>query len=338
MRQAGRFTVDDPRFSTARVIGPSMLSLDRGEHTRHRTPFVAPFRARPVRERFDASTGEEAQRLVDMLRPTGGRGAAAIVRGPVRGGDHHARARAGAGRGRGGARLVRLDLGDRDRDHGRDGGVSAGRRRLPSSPGACSESVDDEAGSGSLLAAAAAETELSDRADHLERRRAPVRRDRDDRGHDRQRCAAPAHASERARARLRAAADADGGDRGVAATRAGCRRDRSLRDRGRDARRRRDRFRRPRAGLDRRCEPGPDGVRVARAIRSQPSATHADIWPSRTGRTCASASTSPGSRHGVRCSHCSRGLPGLRLDPDRPSEIRGLVFRKPVELNARWNA
>ncbi len=31
------------------------------------------------------------------------------------------------------------------------------------------------------------------------------------------------------------------------------------------------------------------------------------------------------------------GLPGLRLDPDRPSEIRGLVFRKPVELNARWN-
>ena len=33
-----------------------------------------------------------------------------------------------------------------------------------------------------------------------------------------------------------------------------------------------------------------------------------------------------------------KGLPGLRLDPDRPSHVRGLVFRKPVELNARWNA
>src|SRR5687768_885942 len=28
MRDAGRFTVDDPRFSTAQVVGPSMLSLD----------------------------------------------------------------------------------------------------------------------------------------------------------------------------------------------------------------------------------------------------------------------------------------------------------------------
>ena len=31
------------------------------------------------------------------------------------------------------------------------------------------------------------------------------------------------------------------------------------------------------------------------------------------------------------------GLPGLRLDPDRRSEVRGLVFRKPVELNALWH-
>ena len=32
MRDAELFTVDDPRFSTAQVVGPSMLSLDGAEH------------------------------------------------------------------------------------------------------------------------------------------------------------------------------------------------------------------------------------------------------------------------------------------------------------------
>ncbi len=40
MRDAATFTVDDPRFSTAQVVGPSMLSLDGSEHLRHRGPFV----------------------------------------------------------------------------------------------------------------------------------------------------------------------------------------------------------------------------------------------------------------------------------------------------------
>ena len=40
MRDARRFTVDDPRFSTAQVVGPSMLSLDGDEHRRHRDPFA----------------------------------------------------------------------------------------------------------------------------------------------------------------------------------------------------------------------------------------------------------------------------------------------------------
>ena len=48
MRGAGTYTVDDPRFSTSQVIGPSMLSLDGAEHTAHRTPFVSPFRAAAV--------------------------------------------------------------------------------------------------------------------------------------------------------------------------------------------------------------------------------------------------------------------------------------------------
>ncbi len=71
MRDASTFTVDDPRFSTARVIGPSMLSLDGEEHARHRTPFVAPFRPVAVRERFAEAAAQEAERLVDELRRAG---------------------------------------------------------------------------------------------------------------------------------------------------------------------------------------------------------------------------------------------------------------------------
>ena len=43
MRDPQRFTVDDPRFSTAQVIGPSMLSTDGERHDRHRSPFTDRF-------------------------------------------------------------------------------------------------------------------------------------------------------------------------------------------------------------------------------------------------------------------------------------------------------
>ncbi|MEO0492904.1 MAG: cytochrome P450 [Actinomycetota bacterium] len=46
MRDADRFTVDDPRFSTAQVIGPSMLSTDGDRHTHHRSPFTDWFSSR----------------------------------------------------------------------------------------------------------------------------------------------------------------------------------------------------------------------------------------------------------------------------------------------------
>ena len=52
MRDPEHFTVDDPRFTTGRVVGPSMLTLDGDEHRRHREPFAAPFRRAAVRERF----------------------------------------------------------------------------------------------------------------------------------------------------------------------------------------------------------------------------------------------------------------------------------------------
>jgi cytochrome P450 len=71
MRDARTFTVDDPRFTTGRVIGPSMLSRDGAEHGRHRAPFAPPFRLAPVRERFTARVAAEVDALLDGLEPEG---------------------------------------------------------------------------------------------------------------------------------------------------------------------------------------------------------------------------------------------------------------------------
>ena len=68
LRDPDTFTVDDERFSTARVVGPSMLSTDGSEHGRHRQPYVSSFRARHVEERFGAFVATEAKRLVTALR------------------------------------------------------------------------------------------------------------------------------------------------------------------------------------------------------------------------------------------------------------------------------
>ena len=71
MRDAGRFTVHDPRFTTAQVVGESMLSLDGAEHARHRAPFVAPLRLGEVRRRLADAVATEAERLLDELAPRG---------------------------------------------------------------------------------------------------------------------------------------------------------------------------------------------------------------------------------------------------------------------------
>jgi cytochrome P450 len=83
MRDAKAFTVDDPRFSTAQVVGPSMLSLDGAEHDRHRAPFVGPFRAGEVLGRFAQSTEDEANRLIDELAPAGGAELRRAFAGPM---------------------------------------------------------------------------------------------------------------------------------------------------------------------------------------------------------------------------------------------------------------
>ena len=69
MRDDATFTVDDPRFTTGRVVGPSMLTLDGAEHARHREPFARPFRRAAVLERFTPVVEAEAARLADRLAP-----------------------------------------------------------------------------------------------------------------------------------------------------------------------------------------------------------------------------------------------------------------------------
>jgi cytochrome P450 len=71
MRDSETFTVDDPRFSTGRVVGPSMLSRDGAEHGRHRDPFAGPFRLDAVRERFTTLVESETDRLIDAIEPDG---------------------------------------------------------------------------------------------------------------------------------------------------------------------------------------------------------------------------------------------------------------------------
>jgi cytochrome P450 len=67
LRDPTTFTVDDPRFSTAQVVGPSMLSLDGPEHDRHRAPFAPGFRPREVGTRFGGFVTARVERLIDAL-------------------------------------------------------------------------------------------------------------------------------------------------------------------------------------------------------------------------------------------------------------------------------
>jgi cytochrome P450 len=71
LRDPATFTVDDPRFSTARVTGPSMLSTDGAEHARHRAPFADAFRLKAVRDRLGPFVVAETARLLDALPERG---------------------------------------------------------------------------------------------------------------------------------------------------------------------------------------------------------------------------------------------------------------------------
>jgi cytochrome P450 len=71
LADAAVFTVDDPRFTTARVTGPSMLSTDGAEHARHRAPFAHAFGPAALDGELAGLIQAEAARLARQLRPRG---------------------------------------------------------------------------------------------------------------------------------------------------------------------------------------------------------------------------------------------------------------------------
>ncbi len=77
------FTVDDARFSTAQVVGRSMLSTDGDEHADHRRPFVAPFRRRSVEDRFGVVIEHRVARLLDEGAAGGSMELRSAVAGPL---------------------------------------------------------------------------------------------------------------------------------------------------------------------------------------------------------------------------------------------------------------
>ena len=83
MRDADTYTVDDERFTTAAVLGPSMLSVDGSEHNRHRLPFAPAFRPAVLREQFEDFLSTEARRLVMQLAPAGEAELRTTVAGPL---------------------------------------------------------------------------------------------------------------------------------------------------------------------------------------------------------------------------------------------------------------
>ncbi len=83
MRDPQTFTVDDSRFSTGQVVGPSMLTRDGAEHRRHRDPFAQAFRRGAVHARFTQLVSEETERLIDELQRAGGAELRRSLAGPL---------------------------------------------------------------------------------------------------------------------------------------------------------------------------------------------------------------------------------------------------------------
>jgi cytochrome P450 len=71
MRDADTFTVDDPRFTTGQVVGPSMLSLDGANHARHRAGFVDGMRPGQIESDHGEWLNTAAASLVERLLPVG---------------------------------------------------------------------------------------------------------------------------------------------------------------------------------------------------------------------------------------------------------------------------
>ena len=308
-----------------------MLSLDGAEHARHRDAVRAPVPARRRARAVHRARRAEVDRLLDAIEADGRADLRRDLAGPLSvDAMVHALGLEDTDPADG-TRLVRRDRRGGDRDHGRRppgrgrrGGLRGARARRSSRPSIATRRPP-------LVAAAASDAGVAlARRGGIERRRAAVRRHRDDRGDDRERVPAPA--LERPGARLVAADPAllaNAVEESLAA-RAGGGRGRPLRDARRRARRRRD----PRA-------------RARSRSRSPAQTATPPCSPSPTASTCGARTRgcSVAFAHGphvclgmhlarleaqVAVRRALERLPGLRLDPERPCVVSGLVFRKPA--------
>jgi len=343
MRTAATYTVDDPRFSTAQVIGPSMLSLDGDAHAAHRTPFVGPFRAAAVADRFEQAAADRAAELVGRLAParTGelrrgfaGPMSAAIVARALGLGDEEVDAvlgwydaivasvtsiTAGEGATADGttayaALRERLELVISDR-HGGAHGESSLLAAAAQQGDALSH--DQIASNAAVLLFGGIETTegmIANATLELLRRPELLERVRDD-----EPALLDAVIDESLRLEPAAAvidryatADATLGDAAIA---------------------RHDLVRISIAGANR--DPalfeGPDEFDLARPNPRRHLAF------AQGPHVCVGVHL---ARLEARASLRAllSGLPGLRAEPQQPAEVRGLVFRKPVALHARWEA
>jgi cytochrome P450 len=83
LRDPATFTVDHPGFSTAQVVGPSMLSLDGSDHLRHRDPFARELRTACGDTAFTSLVEHKALELVGGIRPAGHAELRSTVAGPL---------------------------------------------------------------------------------------------------------------------------------------------------------------------------------------------------------------------------------------------------------------
>jgi cytochrome P450 len=83
LKDPSSFTVDDPRFSTAQVVGPSMLSLDGSAHAHHRDAFARDLRPAHTKARLGAVVEQKANDLVAAIRPAGRAELRSAVAGPL---------------------------------------------------------------------------------------------------------------------------------------------------------------------------------------------------------------------------------------------------------------
>ena len=298
-----------------------MLSLDGDRHARHRAPFAPPFRPLAVRDRFARrGRARPTARSTSSRRPAR-RSCGARFAGPL--------AAAMVTRALGLARdEVAAVLAWYDAIVAAVTEITAGqpvaglRARGVRGAARASDRGDPARADRGLAARRGRRRPGADRRpDRVQRRGAPVRRDRDDRGDDRQRGRSSCSSARRVGApsaptsslvdaaieeSLRLEPAAAVVDRYATATWSSTARDRA---------------RRSRAALDRRRQPRPVGVRRPRRASTWTAPTPAGIWRSPTARTCAWASIWRASRPGPRCDRCCARLPALRLDPERPARI-----------------